>query len=112
MQGGWGFAELWEMRPMLAVAWAVWVIASVCLHELSHGVAAIKLGDNTPIYTGHMTWNPLVHMGRMSLIMFALVGLAWGMMPVTPSRRGCSTGTGMRSWRSRGRCATRCCSWC
>jgi Zn-dependent protease len=89
MGSGWWFAELWNtpgVGPVLALGTAFWVIASICLHELSHGVAAIRLGDNTPVYTGHMTWNPLVHMGRMSLIMFALVGITWGAMPVNPSR--------------------------
>lgn len=64
----------------------VWVIGSICLHELAHGWAAIRFGDRTPIETGHMTWNPLVHMGTASLIVFALVGYAWGLMPVNPSR--------------------------
>lgn len=86
MGSGWWFAEYWGVMPMLAIGWAFWVITSVCLHELAHGVAAIRLGDNTPIYTGHMTWNPMVHMGKMSLIMFALVGITWGAMPVDPSR--------------------------
>ncbi|HYE63149.1 MAG TPA: site-2 protease family protein [Phycisphaerales bacterium] len=85
MGSGWWFAEYWNVLPMLAVGWAFWVITSVCLHELAHGVAAIRLGDDTPIYTGHMTWNPVVHMGKMSLIMFALVGITWGAMPVNPS---------------------------
>jgi Zn-dependent protease len=55
------------------------------LHELAHGWAAIRCGDDTPIHTGHMTWNPLVHMGHFSLIMFALVGIAWGLMPINPN---------------------------
>jgi Zn-dependent protease len=33
-----------------------------------------------------MTWNPLVHMGTSGLIMFVLVGVTWGSMPVNPSR--------------------------
>lgn len=71
---------------MLAVSRVFWVILSVCLHELGHGYAAIRCGDDTPIYSGHMTWNPLVHMGKWSLIMFALFGFTWGLMPVNPSR--------------------------
>jgi Zn-dependent protease len=83
---GWWFLSAWERSPMEAIAWVFWVIVSVCLHELAHGVAAIRLGDNTPRYTGHMTWNPLVHMGRTALIMFAIFGFTWGAMPVNPSR--------------------------
>lgn len=71
---------------MIAVSWAFWMISSIVLHELGHGIAAVRLGDPTPVHRGHMTWNPVVHMGWMSLIMFALVGIAWGAMPVDPSR--------------------------
>lgn len=65
-------------------------IVSVTLHELAHGVAAILLGDDTPRELGHMTWNPIVHMGWMSLLLLVLTGMCWGMMPVSP-------------WRLRGR---------
>ena len=83
---GWWVSDLWAQNPALLISWVVWVIGSITLHELSHGWTAIRLGDRTPILTGHMTWNPLVHMGRMSLLMFAVVGIAWGMMPVDPAR--------------------------
>jgi len=83
---GWWFANFWSSDPMVAVAWIVWVVVSIVLHELGHGWAAIRLGDDTPRRLGHMTWNPIVHMGWMSLVMLAVIGIAWGMMPVDPSR--------------------------
>lgn len=83
---GWWVADLWHQDKPLLFFWAFWVIFSIVLHELGHGVAAIRCGDRTPIETGHMTWNPLVHMGQMSLLMFAIVGIAWGAMPVNPAR--------------------------
>lgn len=67
-------------------SWVFWVILSIVLHELAHGWAALRCGDPTPVESGHMTWNPIVHMGQWSLIMFALVGIAWGQMPVNPHR--------------------------
>lgn len=82
----WWVSDLFERDPALLVAWVFWVIFSITLHELGHGWAAIRYGDRTPIETGHMTWNPRVHMGKMSLLLFALVGIAWGAMPVNPSR--------------------------
>lgn len=72
--------------PSQLVSWIVWVIGSIVLHELAHGWMAIRFGDNTPSETGHMTWNPMVHMGGPSLLMFAFVGIAWGQMPVNPRR--------------------------
>lgn len=86
MTGEWWISETWQTSPVLTISWAFWVIFSVVLHELGHGVAAIRAGDRTPIESGHMTWNPLVHMGPVSLIVFGLVGIAWGAMPVSPSR--------------------------
>lgn len=82
----WWVLDAWHAGPIYLVAWVFWIIFSIVLHELGHGWAAISRGDTTPIELGHMTWNPVVHMGRMSLIMFAMVGIAWGAMPVSPSR--------------------------
>ncbi len=64
----------------------VCVTASIVLHELGHGFAAIQQGDETPRLTGHMTWNPLVHMGPLGLGLLCVVGIAFGVMPVDPSR--------------------------
>jgi len=72
-------------QTTLLIAWIFWVIFSICLHELAHGWAALWQGDETPRRLGHMTMNPLVHMGGWSLIAFALIGIAWGAMPVNPA---------------------------
>lgn len=68
------------------ISWIFWVIFSITMHELAHGWAAIWQGDRTPIELGHMNGNPLVHMGPHSLLIFALCGIAWGAMPVSPHR--------------------------
>ncbi|MEH1864296.1 MAG: site-2 protease family protein [Nostoc sp.] len=62
------------------------VIFSITLHELAHGLAAMSQGDNTPQQTGHLTLNPVVHMGKESIIFLCLMGIAWGQMPVNPSK--------------------------
>jgi Zn-dependent protease len=74
----------WPNGYVILFSWCFWVILSICLHELGHGITAIWEGDDTPIHTGHMTLNPVVHMGHMSLLMFAIIGIAWGAMPVNP----------------------------
>ncbi len=61
-------------------------IVSICLHELAHGWAALWEGDRTPVEMGHMSFNPFVHMGWISLIMLLMMGMAFGLMPVNPSR--------------------------
>lgn len=73
-------------EPLYFFRFVVIIIISISLHELGHGIAAIRQGDNTPIDEGHMTWNPVVHMGWPSLIILCFVGMAWGQMPVRPNR--------------------------
>jgi len=68
------------------LAVALTVVISIVLHELAHGWAAIRLGDYTPMRLGRMTGNPMVHMGPYSLVVLALVGIAWGRMPIDPTR--------------------------
>lgn len=89
MLSGWWVQNVLD-NPSLGfvglVSWVVAVIGSIVLHELAHGWAAIQQGDSTPQYTGHMTWNPLVHMGQMSLLLFLFFGIAFGAMPVDPTR--------------------------
>jgi len=76
----------WQQNPVILVSWVFWVIISICLHELGHGVTAIRCGDDTPRVSGHMTLNPLVHIPGPAWITFLLTGLTWGLMPVNPSR--------------------------
>lgn len=64
----------------------VTVIFSITLHELAHGLVATRLGDDTPRATGHLTLNPLVHMPVLAIVTLLLAGIAWGSMPINPSR--------------------------
>jgi Zn-dependent protease len=80
------FFTMASEQPVYYVSWVVTVIVSVVLHELGHGFAALSQGDETPRLSGHMTLSPLVHMGPVSLVLLFVVGIAWGQMPVNPSR--------------------------
>jgi Zn-dependent protease len=79
------FQRLTE-QPVLYFQLIVIMILSICLHELAHGAAALSQGDDTPQRTGHMTLNPLVHMGWESIIFLCIGGIAWGAMPVNPAK--------------------------
>ena len=57
---------------------------SLGLHGRARGSAARWQGADTPRQMGHMTADPMVHMGGMSLLMLAIVGIAFGAMPVNP----------------------------
>ncbi len=59
------------------------VVFSVCLHEYFHAQVAVLEGDFT--LRDHLTLNPLKQMGFMSLLMLALIGIAWGSVPVDRS---------------------------
>ena len=73
-------------NPPLFFAVVITVVVSICLHELAHGITAIRLGDRTPLESGHMTLNPAVHMGPVSIVALLLTGIAWGLMPIDPTR--------------------------
>jgi Zn-dependent protease len=82
----WASSYLEAGQYWILYLYVMWVIVSICLHELAHGWAALQQGDSTPRDLNRMTWNPLVHMGGLALIAFALIGITWGSMPVNPSR--------------------------
>jgi Zn-dependent protease len=72
--------------PVFFFRYIVIIIISIVIHELAHGVAAISQGDDTPKVLGHMTPDPIVHMGVPSLIFLFFSGMAWGQMPVNPAK--------------------------
>ncbi len=86
MGTGWWVTDQWNNGPIYLGSWVFWALLSVVLHELAHGWAAIRRGDFTPHDTGHMTWNPAVHVDTFGWIAFGLFGVPWGRMPIDPSR--------------------------
>jgi Zn-dependent protease len=79
------FIEKLFTSPLYFFRYVVIIVISIVLHELAHGFAALSQGDDTPETAGHITLNPVVHMGIPSLIMLMFVGMSWGQMPVNPS---------------------------
>src|SRR4051812_20537723 len=75
-----------QRDPRYFFAVVITVVVSITIHELAHGVVAVWRGDRTPIDQGHMTLNPAVHMGAFSVIALLVAGIAWGAMPISPSR--------------------------
>jgi Zn-dependent protease len=72
--------------PLYFFRYVVIIVISIVLHELAHGFAALSQGDDTPETEGHITLDPVVHMGVPSLIMLMFIGMSWGQMPVNPSK--------------------------
>ena len=49
------------------------LIMSVVIHEVSHGYAAMLLGDNTAKYQGRLTLNPLKHLDPFGSVLLPLI---------------------------------------
>ena len=75
-----------QSDPHYFVYIVVTVVLSIVLHELAHGWVATWQGDPTPKDKGHLTVDPRVHMGPVSLLLLLVAGMAYGLMPVDPSR--------------------------
>lgn len=65
----WGLATL-----LISVAAA---LLNITLHELSHGVAAWRLGDPTAKNAGRLTLNPIKHLDPVGLIMMVVARVGW-----------------------------------
>ena len=78
--------------PQYFFAIALLVMFSISFHEFSHAWMALREGDPTAADAGHLTLNPLKQMGIISLVMFAIIGIAWGQVPVNPRNFRRSTG--------------------
>jgi Zn-dependent protease len=77
-----------------AFIWFGCLIAAVIPHEISHGVVALWLGDDTAKRAGRLTLNPIPHIDPFGSIIMPLLGaitglpfIAWAKpVPVNPQR--------------------------
>jgi len=78
----------------VSVIFFVGLVAAVILHEVSHGVAALWLGDDTAKRAGRLTLNPVPHIDLLGSIILPAIGalsgapiLGWAKpVPVNPAR--------------------------
>lgn len=54
------------------------LIMSVVIHEVSHGYAALALGDSTAKYQGRLTLNPVSHLDPVGSVLVPLIGYFLG----------------------------------
>ena len=54
------------------------LLFSVILHEVSHGLAALRLGDETAKHAGRLTLNPLKHLDPVGTLMLLFFRFGWG----------------------------------
>jgi Zn-dependent protease len=53
--------------------WAVPTVFAIILHEIMHGVAALRLGDDTALAAGRLTLNPLPHIDPFGTILLPAI---------------------------------------
>ena len=76
-----GFQAVWnglDWSQLLNILLRV-VPAVICitLHELAHGLAAYRLGDDTAKNAGRLTLNPLASLDITGLLAMVVVGFGW-----------------------------------
>ncbi|MGO9873818.1 MAG: site-2 protease family protein [Acidimicrobiia bacterium] len=78
----------------LTVIYFVALVAAIILHEISHGVVALWLGDDTARRAGRLTLNPIPHIDPFGSIILPALGALAGIpvvgwakpVPINPSR--------------------------
>lgn len=53
------------------------ILIALTVHEFSHGLAAVALGDDTPKRYGRLTLNPLAHLDPLGTLALLIVGFGW-----------------------------------
>ena len=80
-----------QVDPVAALinlaAFAAALAVGITVHEFSHALAAMRLGDDTAQKQGRLTLNPAAHLDPVGTILIFVAGFGWGKpTPVTPSR--------------------------
>jgi len=75
-------ADLWITLSV----WVIPIVMAVVLHEVAHGFAAYKLGDDTAKRTGRLSLNPIKHVDPFGTVVlpFMLVIAQTGIGVATP----------------------------
>lgn len=71
----WDSMDWWRLLSFLFSAVAVLLCMTV--HELSHGLAAYRLGDATAKSMGRLSLNPLRHIDPLGALLLLFVGVGW-----------------------------------
>jgi Zn-dependent protease len=53
------------------------LLIAFTIHELSHAVTAVQLGDDTPRRMGRVTLNPLAHLDPIGSLLLIFAGFGW-----------------------------------
>jgi Zn-dependent protease len=76
-----------EERIAQIITIGIILLVSFPVHEFSHALAALRLGDGTARVFGRLTLNPIVHfdpLGGLMLLITGLLGFGFGWAKPTP----------------------------
>jgi len=65
-------------NPLLFFSYLFALLTALTIHEFSHAWMADRLGDPTARLQGRLSFNPLVHIDNLGLMMLLLFGFGWG----------------------------------
>ena len=81
IRDGFDFTELLNLLRSVIPS-----LICITFHELSHGLCAFALGDDTAKRQGRLTLNPLRHLDPMGLLMIVIFHFGWAKpVPVNPN---------------------------
>ncbi len=63
-------AEVVRIVPAFLLAFSI--------HEFSHALVAVCLGDSTPRQQGRLTMNPLAHIDPLGMLFLIIIRIGWG----------------------------------
>ena len=70
-----GNMDWWGLLTLLVSAASA--LFCITIHELSHGLAAYRLGDPTAKNAGRLSLNPIKHLDLVGLVMLVVVKVGW-----------------------------------
>ncbi len=65
-------------QPLIFLPLIMALLVSLTFHEVSHGYAALWLGDTTAKDSGRLSFNPIIHLDLFGFLLLLTVGFGWG----------------------------------
>ena len=67
-------------------AWVIAILIALIVREVVRGYTAVRMGDNTPKFSGQLSLNPAKHFDLMGFLCILVVGFGWSKgMPINPN---------------------------
>lgn len=65
-------------QPLIFFPIILALLISLTVHEVSHGLVALQLGDTTAKDAGRLSFNPIKHIDPLGLLLLVTIGFGWG----------------------------------